>query len=100
MKSFSGQLGKDLLVKVLNFPVIKIFSTGGVIDSEKVEQVKMKREEIKVIYYEAHNAGLMVSSHVVCKSGVREVLLSCVDTIEHGAEMDDEIVELLPRYLA
>ncbi|MDP4183263.1 MAG: amidohydrolase family protein [Bacillota bacterium] len=84
---------------------IKIFSTGGVLDSGEdgeIGQTKMSLEEMKAICDEAHNAGLLVASHVVCKKGVREALLAGVDTIEHGAEMDDEIVELFknnPRTL-
>ncbi len=85
--------------------VIKIFSTGGVLETgeyEEIGQVKMRFEEVKAICEEAHAAGLMVASHVVCKKGIKEALLAGVDTIEHGAEMDDEIVELFknnPRTL-
>ena len=42
----------------------------------------------------AHELGLPVMAHVESSEGVRVALAAGVDTIEHGAEMDDEIREL------
>jgi imidazolonepropionase-like amidohydrolase len=83
------------LAKEVDF--IKIFSTGGVLDGRKIGDAglrKMTVDEMRAVCDEAHRAGLMTVAHVESKEGVREALLAGVDTIEHGAEMDDEIVKL------
>ena len=43
---------------------------------------------------EAHKRGLMVAAHVESPEGVRVALENGVDTIEHGAKADDEIISL------
>jgi imidazolonepropionase-like amidohydrolase len=42
----------------------------------------------------AHRRGLTVGCHAESTEGVREALLGGVDTIEHGAAFDDEIISL------
>ena len=77
--------------------LIKILNTGGVSDSRQVGeagQVKMTLEEIRAVCDEAHRAGLLVAAHAQSTLGVKEALLGGVDTIEHGAEFDDEIIAL------
>lgn len=46
------------------------------------------------ICQEAHKVNLMVAAHAQSTEGVRLALRAGVDTIEHGAIMDDEIIEL------
>ncbi len=77
--------------------VIKIANTGGVADARKIGEAgrpTMTLEEISAACDEAHKAGLMVSSHSESKEGVKLALKAGVDTIEHGASLDDEMIDL------
>ena len=77
--------------------LIKICTTGGVLDAKKLGdagRLEMTLKEITAACEEAHKAGMMVASHTQSKEGVRLALLGGVDTIEHGSPFDDEIIEL------
>ena len=85
--------------------VIKIANTGGVTDARKIGEAgrpTMTYDEVAAACEEAHKAGLMVASHAESTEGVRTALRAGVDTIEHGATLDDEMIELFlnnPRSL-
>ncbi|WP_153979623.1 amidohydrolase family protein [Paenibacillus xylanilyticus] len=77
--------------------LIKICVTGGVTDAKMVGEagrLQMTVEEVTAICEEAHKIGLRVAAHVESTEGVRVALKGGVDTIEHGSEMDDEIISL------
>lgn len=77
--------------------LIKICVTGGVTDTKEVGRaglLKMTREEIQAICEEAHKLGCLVAAHAESKEGVKEALLGGVDTIEHGSDLDDEMISL------
>ncbi|WP_084174751.1 DUF554 family protein [Paenibacillus xylanexedens] len=77
--------------------LIKICVTGGVTDAKMVGEagrLQMTVEEVAAICDEAHKIGLRVAAHVESTEGVRVALQGGVDTIEHGSEMDDEIIRL------
>lgn len=77
--------------------LIKLMITGGVMDAEVVGEpglLRMSPEIVKAACDEAHKAGLMVAAHVESPEGVRVALENGVDSIEHGAEPDDEILRL------
>lgn len=77
--------------------LIKICVTGGVTDAKMVGEagrLQMTVDEVAAICDEAHKIGLRVAAHVESTEGVRVALKGGVDTIEHGAEMDDEIIDL------
>lgn len=117
----SGGHGADFLAYVADSPwearkavrkaiqdgadFIKIASTGGVSDSERIGEAgrpEMTLEEITAACDEAHRAGLKVASHVHSTLGVEEALLGGVDTIEHGADLNDDLIRLFknnPRSL-
>ena len=76
---------------------IKITSTGGVTDAKRPGEAgrpHMTPEEIAAVCDEAHRAGLLVAAHAESTEGVLEALEAGVDTIEHGAELTDEHIEL------
>ncbi|MBN1883773.1 MAG: amidohydrolase family protein [Deltaproteobacteria bacterium] len=76
---------------------IKITSTGGVTDAKRPGEAgrpHMTPEEIAAVCDEAHRAGLLVAAHAESAHGVMEALEAGVDTIEHGAELTDEHIEL------
>ena len=77
--------------------LIKICVTGGVTDAKMVGEagrLQMTVEEVAAICEEAHKIGLRVAAHVESTEGVRVALKGGVDTIEHGSELDDEIISL------
>lgn len=77
--------------------LIKLMITGGVLDAtEKGEPgvLRMPSEFVKAACDEAHRLGLSVAAHVESTEGVRVALENGVDTIEHGAKPDAEIIEL------
>lgn len=46
---------------------------------------------------EAHKLGMVTAAHIESAEGVRVGLEAGVDTIEHGAELDDELIALFRR---
>ena len=77
--------------------VVKLMITGGVLDAkEKGEPgaLKMPSEFVKAACEEAHRHGLPVAAHVESPQGVKAALENGVDTIEHGAEIDEACIEL------
>lgn len=77
--------------------LIKLMITGGVLDATKrgePGELKMPPEYVKAACDQAHKLGLKVAAHVESPEGVRVALENGVDTIEHGAEPDEKIVEL------
>ena len=76
---------------------IKILSTGGVMDSRKVGEAgrpQMTIEEIETACFEAHRGGVLVATHCESTHGIKEALLGGVDSIEHGAEITDDLIPL------
>jgi len=84
---------------------IKIAATGGVTDARAIGEAgrpQLTEEEMTAICEEAHNAGVLVAAHAQSKEGIVRALRAGVDTIEHGAGMSDEIIDLFrhnPRSL-
>lgn len=79
---------------------IKIMVTGGVMDATEDGEpgiLRMSPEIVKAACDEAHKLGYKVAAHVESPEGVRVALEGGVDTIEHGAQPDDEIIELFKK---
>lgn len=77
--------------------LIKLMITGGVLDAKvkgEPGELKMPPEYVKAACEEAHRHGLRVAAHVESPEGVRVALENGVDTIEHGAKPDEEILRL------
>lgn len=77
--------------------VIKLFITGGVFDATEIGEpgvLRMPPEIAEAACTEAHRFGLPVMAHVESTEGVRVALEAGVDTIEHGAPMTPEIIDL------
>ncbi len=71
--------------------------TGGVLDAKAKGvpgELKMKPEMVKAVCDKAHTLGYKVAAHVESPEGVRVALENGVDSIEHGAKPDDEIIHL------
>ena len=79
---------------------IKIVSTGGVMDARKVGEAgrpQMTIEEIETACFEAHRGNLLVATHCESTEGIREALMGGVDTIEHGADIPDELIPMFKK---
>ena len=77
--------------------LIKLMITGGVLDATKKGEpgeMKMPADYVKAACDEAHRLGLPVAAHVESTEGVKVALENGVDTIEHGAKPDEEILRL------
>lgn len=80
-----------------NVDLIKLMVTGGVLDAKEKGvpgELKMKPEMIKAVCDRAHELGYQVAAHVESPQGVRVALENGVDSIEHGAKMDEEMIRL------
>lgn len=80
-----------------NPDLIKLMITGGVLDAKvkgEPGELKMTPEMVKAACDEAHKLGFKVAAHVESPEGVKCALENGVDTIEHGAEPDEDIIRL------
>ena len=77
--------------------LVKLMITGGVLDAKEKGvpgELKMKPEMVKGVCDRAHAAGYKVAAHVESPEGVKVALANGVDSIEHGAKPDDEMIRL------
>ena len=77
--------------------LVKLMITGGVLDAKEKGvpgELKMAPEMVKAVCDRAHAAGYVVAAHVESPEGVRVALENEVDSIEHGAKPNDEILRL------
>lgn len=77
--------------------LVKLMITGGVLDAKEKGvpgEMKMPEDMIQTICKKAHQLGLLTSAHVESTEGVKAALRNGVDSIEHGAKPDQEMMEL------
>ena len=77
--------------------LIKLMITGGVLDAKEKGvpgEMKMPPEMIRAVCSQAHADGYLVAAHVESPEGVRAALENGVDSIEHGAKLDDDMIRL------
>ena len=77
--------------------LIKLMITGGVMDAEVVGEpgvLRMQPALVKAACDTAHRLGMKVAAHVESPEGVRVALENGVDSIEHGAMPDEDILRL------
>ncbi len=80
-----------------NVDLIKLMITGGVMDAKEKGtpgELKMQPEMVKAVCDEAHKLGFKVAAHTESSEGVLVALQNGVDSIEHGAKMDEETIRL------
>ena len=78
--------------------LVKLMITGGVLDAKEKGvpgELKMPPEMVKVVCGRAHEMGYTVAAHVESPEGVRVALENGVDSIEHGAKPDADILRQL-----
>lgn len=82
---------------------IKLMITGGVLDAKvkgEPGELKMPPEYVKAACDAAHELGLKVAAHVESPEGVKCALANGVDSIEHGAAVDAEMIALCKEHYA
>ena len=75
--------------------LIKLMITGGVMDAKAKGvpgELKMPPEMVKAVCDRAHSLGYPVAAHVESTEGVRVALENGVDSIEHGAKLDERLI--------
>ena len=77
--------------------VIKFATTGGV-NSGTGLATRMFADEAKALVDTAHAYGRKVAVHAHGADGIKLAVRSGADSIEHGTEMDDEIVKLMKAH--
>lgn len=78
--------------------VIKISSTGGVLDlSKDGSGPQYSEEEIRAIVQTARDLGLRVACHAHGAEGIRRAIRAGVTSIEHASLMDDETIGLMKK---
>lgn len=55
------------------------------------------QEEMRAAVEEAHRAGLKVAVHVLSDAPTRDAILAGVDSIEHGFQLSDEVLQLMKQ---
>ena len=74
--------------------LIKFMSTGGTLTKTgKPGQTQFTEVEIRAGIEEAHKAGLKTSTHAKGIEGTKFAVRSGVDSVEHGAMLDDELID-------
>lgn len=84
-----------------NVDIIKLMITGGVMDAKEKGvpgELKMDPAMVKAVCDKAHTLGYKVAAHVESPQGVRVALENGVDSIEHGAKMDEEMIHLFQQH--
>ena len=77
--------------------LVKLMITGGVLDAKEKGvpgELKMPPEMVRAVCDRAHADGYLVAAHVESPEGVKVALKNGVDSIEHGAKPDDEMIAL------
>lgn len=77
--------------------LVKLMITGGVLDAKEKGvpgELKMAPEMVKAVCDKAHAMGYRVAAHVESPEGVKVALANGVDSIEHGAKADEEMIAL------
>ena len=97
--------------------VLKVFATEGVGYSRAARQlalpahlrrptpkvpgfkgrVQMTVEEMRAVVEEAHKVGVTVASHAIETEGIKNALRAGVDSVEHGAGLDDEAIDMMVK---
>lgn len=89
--------------KAQKVDLVKLMITGGVLDAKEKGvpgELKMAPEMVKAVCDKAHTMGYMVAAHVESPEGVKVALKNGVDSIEHGAKADEEMISLFKEHNA
>lgn len=91
------------IAKAQKVDLVKLMITGGVLDAKEKGvpgELKMAPEMVKAVCDKAHAMGYKVAAHVESSMGVKVALQNGVDSIEHGAKADEEMIALFKEHNA
>lgn len=69
---------------------IKVAATGGAYGPEEIGPVLYTQEELALIVKESHRLNMKVAAHALSEVGIRNCIDAGIDTIEHGAHIEEE----------
>ena len=76
--------------------VIKVCATGGVLSlTDPPDVAQLTHEELNAIVYEAHTLRKKTAAHAHGAEGAKRAVRAGIDSIEHGAFLDDEALDLM-----
>ena len=79
--------------------VIKITATGGVLSyARSGDAPQFTVDEIRAIVDTANDYGYRVAAHAHGAEGMKRAILGGVTSIEHGTQMDDEVMRLMKQH--
>lgn len=84
-----------LTEKLIPCQWIKIMATGGAAGLEEVGPSMYSLEQLELIVHEAHRLHMRVAAHALSKEGIINCIKAGIDTIEHGAEIPEEYLEMM-----
>lgn len=91
------------IAKAQKVDLVKLMITGGVLDAKEKGvpgELKMAPEMVKAVCDKAHAMGYKVAAHVESPKGGKVALQNGVDSIEHGAKADEEMIALFKEHNA
>lgn len=90
------------IAKAQKVDLVKLMITGGVLDAKKkgCPVIKNGSRNGKGSRDKAHAMGYKVAAHVESPKGVKVALQNGVDSIEHGAKADEEMIALFKEHNA
>ena len=76
--------------------VIKVCATGGVLSlTDPPDVAQLTQEELNAIVDEAHTLRKKTAAHAHGAEGAKRAIRAGIDSIEHGAFLDDEAIDLM-----
>ena len=76
--------------------VIKVCATGGVLSlTDPPDVAQLTQEELNAIVDEAHTLRRKTAAHAHGSEGAKRAIRAGIDSVEHGAFLDDEALDLM-----
>ena len=76
---------------------IKLMATGGLASMpiEDPQTVEMTEDELRAGIEESHKRGRLTCAHADATEGIKNAIRAGIDSIEHGAYLDDESIQMM-----
>lgn len=84
--------GYDIEMRIPPIHWAKIMASGGAAGLEDVGPCMYSPKELEALVYEAHRLNMKVAAHALSYDAIEKCVNAGIDTIEHGAEMTEEIL--------
>ena len=76
--------------------VIKVCATGGVLSlTDPPDVAQLTQEELNAIVDEAHTLRKKTAAHAHGAEGAKRAIRAGIDSVEHGAFLDDEAIDMM-----